>query len=312
MSNNTSNPVANSGPRYDYVISGLRVRSDVELRSAIPATHLSDPEVIIERQILPPAPDESQSAESGEGRSFWLRVASIGRFRIDDGRRIAYQPFPDADPGDLALHLIGTVFAVALQQRGNVVLHASAVSVDGHAMLFCGASGEGKSTLAAMLSSRGYPLLNDDVCNLSRRPDGTFVVRADGRMLKLWATSLQELHQESSGPPIRTGVPKFYAQPLSTDEAERPVKTLFILSTCEGGEDPTMQRMTLAQAMVALRESAFRPGLVAAMGQHESYFRTSVELCRQAELYLLRRPKDFGRAEAVLDLLETHWKQSSR
>lgn len=295
---------------FYYTISGLTVQSDVALRSAIPCEATADPDVTIREEDLPAAP----IAGSVEGLTgiarlnrFWLRIPATGRFLIEDGRQILYQPRADADRGELVLQLIGTCFSVILQQRGHLVLHASAVSVAGRAMLFCGESGSGKSTLAAMLCDRGYPLLNDDVCNLQREPDGRFVVRSDGRMIKLWATSLEQMDREPQGQPIRSGMPKFYTQPPQVDGQARPVAAIYVLAESASEEAPSLEPLRPAQAMVALRENAFRPGLVAAMDQQGSYFQASIALCQQADLYLLSRPKDFTRAGAVLDLLEAAW-----
>lgn len=47
-------------------------------------------------------------------------------------------------------------------------IHASAVAVDGHAVLILGASGAGKSTLALEMISRGADLVADDQVLLTR------------------------------------------------------------------------------------------------------------------------------------------------
>jgi hypothetical protein len=53
--------------------------------------------------------------------------------------------------------------ATLLYQRGLLVLHASAVEVEGQAVVFVGASGWGKSSLAASLHARGHKVIADDV-----------------------------------------------------------------------------------------------------------------------------------------------------
>jgi energy-coupling factor transporter ATP-binding protein EcfA2 len=49
-----------------------------------------------------------------------------------------------------------------LSERGDLALHASAVTLDGHAVLFCGPSGRGKSTLALLASQLGHPVVSED------------------------------------------------------------------------------------------------------------------------------------------------------
>jgi hypothetical protein len=117
-------------------------------------------------------------------------MAGIGRFLMRQGREIVFDPDPSCEPRTVGLYLRGTCFAILLQQRGNLVLHASAIAAGGRAVLFCGPSGAGKSTMAALLCRHGYPLLNDDVCSLAPVAGDTYEVQPDGCMLKLRAESL--------------------------------------------------------------------------------------------------------------------------
>lgn len=57
----------------------------------------------------------------------------------------------------------GALLAVHLRLRSRLVLHASAVCVDGSAVAFVGASGMGKSTMATLFCAAGHPLVSDDV-----------------------------------------------------------------------------------------------------------------------------------------------------
>jgi ABC-type dipeptide/oligopeptide/nickel transport system ATPase component len=62
--------------------------------------------------------------------------------------------------------------AFLLLQRGRFVLHASAVQVKASAIALAGASGSGKSSLAAALTRMGHGFIVDDVCalNMSASP----------------------------------------------------------------------------------------------------------------------------------------------
>src|SRR5580765_1080507 len=58
---------------------------------------------------------------------------------------------------------------------GRVLLHATAVAIDGRAALLRGRSGSGKSDLALRLIDAGARLVTDDQSVLSRRDDAIIV-----------------------------------------------------------------------------------------------------------------------------------------
>jgi hypothetical protein len=93
-----------------------------------------------------------------------LRYPALCDF-VGDARfaRVAVHPHPDADKGLLPVLIAGALLAMHLMLRDELVLHASAVQAGERAVAFVGRSGMGKSTLATVLSSRGYPLVSDDL-----------------------------------------------------------------------------------------------------------------------------------------------------
>jgi HPr kinase/phosphorylase len=58
---------------------------------------------------------------------------------------------------------------------GPLLLHATSVAIDGHAVLLRGAPGSGKSDLALRLIDAGARLIADDQSELSRRGDAIIV-----------------------------------------------------------------------------------------------------------------------------------------
>ena len=95
-----------------------------------------------------------------EAYFFWDQ---LGKFLVRDGKEIIVDPLPNVEERAIRLPLLGTVLAVLLHQRGYFVLHASAIAVDGGVVAFLGNKGQGKSTMAATLYSRGHELVADDV-----------------------------------------------------------------------------------------------------------------------------------------------------
>ena len=157
-----------------------------------------------------------------------------------------------------------------------------------------------------MFCQRGYPLLNDDVCSLT--PCGNqYTVYPDGRMLKLWAASVENLElQQQRGPAVRSDTEKFYTAPPISDVSPRPVGAIYLLATGET-EAAGLQRLTLTESMAALEENAYRPALVRAMQQGAMFFGASAALQRTAGVYRLTRPLNFTLAEDTLTLLESRW-----
>ena len=301
---------------FRYLISGLVVHSAVELPAAF---LLADEASPVEVTICPGAVPDRLSPCLAEGpdwqsnpASFLLTVHGVARFLITRGTSIRFQPSPSHDPGDLALYLLGTCLAILLQQRGSLVLHASAVAVGTRAALFCGPSGAGKSTMAALLCQQGYSLLNDDTCNLTLTPAGHYTLRPDGRMLKLWSRSLAHCATPAQqGPAVRAATDKFYVRPTYSDAQPRRLAAIYLLVDAPPGESPSIQRLSPMQAMVELRQNAYRSTLIEAMHLESGYFAACAALQQDAGVYVLKRPKSFACTQPLLHLLENHWQQQN-
>ncbi len=113
-----------------------------------------------------------------------LRLVDDGGFTIQFGEQIEFtidgsgqNIWTTALNGDAAAsastYLYGLVLGLALYLQGKTCLHASAVAIDGRAILFVGDAGYGKSSLAAAFAVQGFPLISDDLAVLLPQ-HGTF------------------------------------------------------------------------------------------------------------------------------------------
>ena len=101
-----------------------------------------------------------------------LSFRDVGRFLVRrGGSEIAVDLDPCFDPRLLALPLLGPVVAILLHRRGYLVLHGSAIELNGEAAVFLGDKGAGKSTTAASLVARGASLIADDVVAVGLQGD---------------------------------------------------------------------------------------------------------------------------------------------
>jgi hypothetical protein len=170
-----------------YLQCGLRIRTDLDVALAPASGTAWDVDVhrgpdIRDTDGRPPGEviaayefaDTAWYTATATDDGFTLRVHNRGEFRISaDLSHIEARADPADDQGLLPILLAGTVSAFLLALRHETVLHASAVLVEGRALVFVGQSGRGKSTLAALMCTAGDALITDDVLTVSALPEPT-------------------------------------------------------------------------------------------------------------------------------------------
>lgn len=177
---------------HTYEAYGLRIESAVPL--PLPAASPGRPDLVLrrgeDREVPHERPPGARLAEVGRPNHtiFYilsrnethtiLRYPGLCDFVGDSAfSRITIHLHPGADEGLLPVLIAGALLAIHLMLRQELVLHASAVEVDGQALAFVGRSGMGKSTLATALCTLGHPLVTDDLlrvdAGLSTYPGAT-------------------------------------------------------------------------------------------------------------------------------------------
>jgi hypothetical protein len=218
---------------HTYRICGLSVASEIVLPGVIAGEPDSIPQITIRCGAVPEALLEATAAGptwQSAGEKFLLRVPKVARFLLTNGEQIVFAPESDSGASDVPIFILGTMFGILLHQREQIVLHASAVEVNGSAVLFCGPSGAGKSTLAAALVQRGYRLLTDDLCAITLPLAGAPIVHPDGRQLKLWAEAIDKLKlEEARGERVRPCLEKFYVEPRDAMTEPLPLGAIYAL-----------------------------------------------------------------------------------
>ncbi len=296
---------------HSYRICGLSVASDIVLPGLIAGKPDSFPEVTIRHGAVPQAlPEASMFGPTWQiaGKQFLLSVPNVARFLLKDGDQIVFAPESEASVEDIPIFVLGTVFGILLHQREQIVLHASAVEVNGKAIVFCGASGAGKSTIAAALAERGYRLLTDDVCAITFPSNAAPIVHPDGRQLKLWAQAIEKLElEEIRGQRIRGSLEKFYVEPRAVTTEALPLGAVYALQEALPSDALGIERPNVVDCALLLRWHAYRPLLVARLEQKEHYFRAAAQITDKSGIFRLTRPFDFAVLPDVVSWLEQHW-----
>jgi hypothetical protein len=187
-----------------FLQCGLRIRSEVELHLPVSLGDGFDADVRwgadIHDSSEPPPGEVIAAYGSGEdswytatatGSEFLVRFRDCGEFVISrDLSEVQIRRDPAGRFELLPILMAGTVTAFMLTLRGETVLHASAVAIDGAALAFVGQSGRGKSTLAALLCLEGAELITDDVLTVDTGPPVTCIGGASELRLRTAAAEL--------------------------------------------------------------------------------------------------------------------------
>ncbi|TNE55627.1 MAG: hypothetical protein EP338_02315 [Bacteroidetes bacterium] len=224
-----------------------------------------------ESPVLPPLDEETSLNET----HFLLRVPQVANYLVKEGREIFIEPAEGAEQDLIRLYLNGSVLGALLIQRNILCFHASAFEYHQQAVLICGESESGKSSLALAMHLNGMKLINDDICPINH-PD--FNVLPLETPSKLWADSLQELQQEKlKGPAIHSGENKFFVDIKHKQHENLPVRGIIILEN-DAVNDFEIEALQGMEKFTALRSHLYRGNYLAQMPKTESLFHQRLSL----------------------------------
>jgi hypothetical protein len=287
--------------RFLHSAFGLTIASDLQLTELPAGEGIADVEVTLEAFPDSPSPSDSTVivAAPNDVRG-WMPTA--GAFRVAGGREIVVDPIPGADERSLRLVIVGPLLGVILAQRGSFVLHASTVAIDGNAVAFFGPSGRGKSTLSAALTSRGHPLIADDMTVIDTRGDLPAVQPGFPRV-KLWPDSAEALSHDAEALPLihpdRTKRSLSLADRFNPDPL--PLVRCFLL---EDGEEEAVLELSPTEAILALVKCTYQSNWLQDTGASGANLLQCGELVRSGVVRRLQRRRSFDALPDVIRFIE--------
>ena len=288
-----------------YKAYGLCIHSEIELPELLPWNRVADVTIQIGFRV-------QNSSKQGLFSPFCGTLEGIGKFHIQDGRKIIIEPFGD-DMAQLRPAILGPALTVVLRQRGLLVLHASCVNVDNRAIAFMGNSGWGKSTLAAAFHHQGHPILTDDV--MAIQSDGTAPLVIPGfPQLKLWPDAADSFgHQPGHLPALYPNAPKLsYCFDQGFQQEPLPLTHLYVLRK-GAQEGPLCQIKPLSHQAAFLelvRHTREMMGMTDA-DIREAHFHQCTALLQSVKVsYLIRRPQLTDLADLVSHIKRDSLKRS--
>jgi HPr Serine kinase C-terminal domain len=294
---------------YSCIAFGLGFHSDLPITEMDQIETESDVKIRFGRIECPlPLDNNAQHSSRVIDQEVYLSWKSVGRFLVRGGSEIIVDPDPEVLSDRLRLFLLGPVMGVLLHQRRYLVLHASAVSINGGAVLFLGCKRCGKSTIAAILHARGHELIADDLVAI-RVIRGQQLVLPGFPQLRLWPDSvsaiglcpesLPRLHPELEKRDYRV-TSRFSSKPL-------PPSSVYVI---DEGAKPIVEALDAQNALLQLIAhwycARFGFDTLQALGI-SSHFLQAANVINGTPVHVLRRPRSLSAMSEVADLVEARF-----
>jgi hypothetical protein len=301
---------------YTYVVYGLSLISEIELpelRGTETMVHCDPIPIEIRRGNVPHSIPHATKTVEGylvrEQEALFV-MTGTARFLITKGKEIKVAAEEGHEPSWLRVVLLSGALGILLHQRGLMPLHASAVVSDGECVAFGGASGVGKSTLAAGLSNQGLRLLAED--KLVVRPEESRWMAWPGLpLLHLFANSAKYggLSGESQASTSPRAGKYIHLDATRFDSVPRPFKLLYLLDwSPDDKSEPTITPISVTDAFFELRAFASLNGLISAMSRDAQFMQWATELLKDIPVFRFSRPRNYAQFEYGIQLLRSHWK----
>jgi len=299
---------------YTYSAYDLRIRSTFELPEFQRAdTRGTDTDVEIVRSSVESVPE----SVGGTGRrriaatpdAIRLTYESVGSFIVRDGTEIICDVVDEAvEQRELFRRLIeNELLGLVLHQRDHLVLHASAVSIDGKAVVFLGPRGAGKSTTAAAFDAAGHSVLEDDVVAIRFDEEGPTVVPGVPQ-LRLEADAATALGLQDST--IASEESWYDKRMLSITDLPDPA----LLTRCyvlTEGEEFGIHRTCSSEQLLSLVTQMYVQGFVTESDRSGTHMEQCSRVVEHAGVRVLTRSLDHGQLSALVDLVADDIRRST-
>jgi hypothetical protein len=176
-------------------------------------------------------------------------------------------------------------------------------------MIFVGAQGAGKSTLASQFHRKGYRLLSDDVCAVSSTAESLQILPALAKF-RLCTDAYERLGSPSDG---KFDVDKFVV-PMGEGYCPHPVplRAIHILriddsTDADCAAAPGFEVLTGFDRVQRLLENLYRPHYLKGQQTQNNLMRMAGQIAQKATLAVVTRRRNPTRADELVSFLESNW-----
>ncbi len=292
--------------RNAYWAYGLRIHAELDCPE-LPSHSEPDGNPDLTIRLLPQSARAMEPLENGyyeiQPGVFRLAAAGVAQYRVESGRQILIEPVAGAALEKVRLFLLGSAMGALLYQRGLFPLHGSAVETPWGAMVFVGAQGAGKSTLAAEFHRRGFRLLSDDVCAVEAAADLLRILPAPAQF-RLCADAFEQLGSPAGG---RFDVDKFVV-PMGVGYCPTPVPLTAIHILADRDRiAPEFRVLRGFERVERLLGNLYRPHFLKGQGTQGALMRMAGRIAEKCTIAAVSRRRDPEKVGALVEFLEAAW-----
>jgi hypothetical protein len=188
-------------------------------------------------------------------------------FNVKNGKEIIVNSNVDINPTFLRSLILGRAMGTLLHQRGFLVLHASAVNIDGSAVAFLGRRGNGKSTTTMALINSNYPLVADDVLAIKIEDNIALTIPSFPK-IKLRQDIMESFTEKIDlDAQIHPDIKKYYYAVKNFSYKPLPLKIIYIL---EKGNKSKISSLETQEAIINLIRHSYCVSILEGDEQQEN------------------------------------------
>lgn len=240
------------------------------------------------------------------GDGYLVRFPGVADFIVAAaGDAVECRPVPGTADATVEHAYLNQVVPLALSRTGRLVFHASAVDLEGRGVAFMGASGRGKSTLAAAFASDGAPFMTDDGLVVDEQGSEACILPSHP-WLRLWEDSRMALRVHDSTAEASEAPKRRLLASEALPHAARPLALHRVYVLGEGkARSPTIESLAPGDALIELVRHSFLID-VEAEELLSAHFSGLARIARRPIFYRLDYPRRFDGLTAVRQAVATH------
>ena len=298
---------------YSYQVFGLRIESFIELEELQPASQTSATfpciqivdEPIEPQDEFPTLSDESPAVFHASPKAFFFHIQGVGRY-LSTTNKISVQLDPHFDTDLFKTFLYGSVFSSSLYFNSLLPLHASAIEINGNAIAFCGDSGAGKSTTAAIFEDAGYPIITDDVLSLKETDSSGFHCFPGPSVSKLNRDSMELTQRPIEDTEILIDKYHLYTRAWTTKD-QLPLKAVFAIVSDNDASEFAIRPLRGIEKIQIILRYLYRNYWISNFGVEESVNKNAVALATQISVFKIQRPTNIPiNPQTILSTIQQH------